>query len=242
MRKLASAEIKRLSHIGVLLALLPLLALTYSCTSDDSTPVTAYAEELVTLHTSAACLSDRAVTDGGETLLFSRPLPARWAQTPDSLYRALLAFSDDEATEGRYWERPTATVTPVRADEVLILHPTPREKATEWSGNHDPIGLDATWLSRDGRYLNIRMSVKSGSTDSGTEKHTIGLVSDTVAVSPTGARHYRYRLCHSQNALPQYYTVTAYLSVPTDSLAAGDTITLTAPTYSGTAESTHIKP
>lgn len=233
---LKATKVERAGNLCLVFAFFHLLILTCSCSSDETTPYSTYAQELVTLHTSASCVADRATTDGGTRLTFSTPLATRWAQTPDSLYRALLAFADDDATAGRYWERTTAAVTPLRADEVLVLTPRSTEEAKEWSGNRDAMSVDALWFAKDGRYINMQISVKSGTTDSGTEKHTIGIVADTVVTAATGLRHYHYRLCHSQNNIPAFYTVTAYLSVPTDSFAAGDTVSIAVPADNGTQE------
>lgn len=218
-----------MNRILFLLLTLPLIA---SCSDDDSSPYTNLTAEICDLHTAASKVADGGVTDSGQTLRFLTPLPVAWATTADSTYRALLYYNKVSESEA---------VQPLRADRVLVLQPTPADKAKEWSQNRDPLALGTIWLAKDRRYLNMQISVKSGTADESTARHTIGLVADTVTVGDGGQRNFHYRLCHAQNGIPAFYSVEAYLSIPLSDLSSRDTLTLTLRTWEDNVTLMYVK-
>lgn len=218
-----------MKRILFLFLLPPLMA---SCGDDDSSPYPNLTAEICDLHTASPKVADGGVTDNGATLRFRAPLPVEWATTADSTYRALLYYNKVSDAE---------TVEPLRADRVLVLLPTPADKAKEWSQSRDPLALGTIWVAKDRRYLNMQISVKSGTAAESTARHTIGLVADTVTTGDGGHRNFHYRLCHSQNGIPAFYSVEAYLSIPLSDLSSRDTLTLTLRTWEDNVTLAYVK-
>ncbi|MGM9713778.1 MAG: hypothetical protein ACI3Y5_06635 [Prevotella sp.] len=200
-----------------------LMAMIASCSDNDSSGVSRLAAEMCDMHTSGRATADYGVTDDDRRLAFTRQLNVSWATTPDSTYRAMLYYENTDNAED---------VTPLYAESVLCLTPRTPEEAKDWSGNNDPLEIATAWYGQNRKYLNIRMDIMSGTPDSETQRHALGLVCDTVFTSPGGKR-FSYRICHSQNGIPEYYTISAYASIPTTSMAEGDTISLVYMSHSG---------
>lgn len=201
-----------------------LTVLMSACSDDDSSTVSRLTAEMCDMHTSQRAVADYANTDNDQRLTFMRPLNVSWATTPDSIYRAMLYY--DNTDNG-------GSVTPLYAESVLFLKPRTPQEAKDWKDNNDPLEVATAWYAQNRKYLNIRMDIMSGTPDDEHQRHALGLVCDTVIVSPGGRRLY-YRICHSQNGIPEYYTISAYASIPTASVAKGDTISLVYESHSGT--------
>lgn len=215
-----------------IVALVAAMAMLVSCSNDDDDY--RYAEmtaEICDVYTSSGKTLVYAIADDDSRLNFQTPLVASWAAKTDTLYRALLYYNkvhDD------------AAVQPLSAERVPVLSPAKASDDKDWMQTMDPLSLDAAWYAKNGRYLNLRLSVKSGNADDDTQKQTIGLVCDTVVTSSAGKK-YCYRLCHAQNDVPTYYTVELFASVPTDDVQSGDTVSLTIPTWGGVVVKNYIK-
>lgn len=201
-----------------------LMAMIASCSDDDSSGISRLTAEMCDIHTSQRAVADYAVTDNDQRLAFTRPLNVSWATTPDSIYRAMLYY--DNTDNG-------GSVTPLYAESVLFLNPRTPQEAKDWKDNNDPLEVATAWYAQNKKYLNIRLDIKSGTPDDQHQRHALGLVCDTVYTSPGGKR-FSYRICHSQNGIPEYYTISAYASIPTASMAEGDTISLVYESHSGT--------
>ena len=59
------------------------------------------------------------------------------------------------------------------------------------------------------------------------------MVCDSVGVAPNGHRVLYLRMTHSQNGVPQYYSVRSYLSIPLQALSTGTIIYLRIRDYQG---------
>lgn len=218
--------------LKTIVALVAAMAMLVSCSNDDDDY--GYAEmtaEICDVYTSSAKTLAYAIADDDSRLNFQTTLAASWATKTDTVYRALLYYNKvhDEAF-----------VQPVAAERVMFLAPVNATEEKEWMDVMDPLSLDAAWYAKNGRYLNLRLSVKSGNTEDDKQKQSLGLVCDTVMTSPQG-RKYCYRLCHAQNDVPTYYTVEVFASVPTDDVGKGDTVSLTVPTWGGVVVKNYIK-
>lgn len=188
--------------------------------------------EMCDVHTTAAGVIAHATNDSDQRLSFTAPLSASWAEEKESDYRALLYYNKvDNGT----------TVQPLRAQRALVLTPKTPEDAKEWYENRDPLALATAWFAKNGKYLNLCLDIKNGSTDSDDAFHTIGLVCENTTTSDNGAT-YHYRLCHAQNDVPAYYTVSYYASIPTGEMQSGDIITLEIDTWSGVLKKEFVKP
>lgn len=171
-----------------------------------------------------------ATTDSDAKLVFSQQLTASWAQKADSVYRTLIYYN----------KVSDYSVKPIRAVQVLVLTPRTPVEAKSWTNEADPLDLTSSWFAKNGKYLNLQLAIKSGSSDEPTLSQSLGLVCDTTIVSSKGKRQYCH-LCHNQNNVPTYYTVDVYASIPTDGLVQGDTLTVTFPLWHGSVQKDYVK-
>ena len=96
----------------------------------------------------------------------------------------------------------------------------------------DPVGLESVWTSRNGRYVNIGLLLKTGVPDSVDARQWISVMRDGDYVSDqTGV--YAIRLLHGQNGVPEYYTSRFFVSIPVDTLPTGHRVRLRVNTYDG---------
>lgn len=215
---------------------LAMLYLCMSCTltddDGDDYEYTGLVAEMCDVHTSEARQLVAATTDTDTRLSFAEPLNVSWAKEQDTDYRALLYYNK---------ENNGNTVRPIRAQQALILTPKTMEDAKDWYDNRDPVSLATAWFAKNGKYLNLCIDFKSGSADSEDARQTVGIVCEKVTTSATGNR-YHYRLCHAQNGVPTYYTVSQYASIPTEEIQSGDVITLDIQTWDGVLTKDFIKP
>ena len=180
--------------------------------------------DFVEAHTAAKATVDRIVTDEGVALQLSPAITAAWADKADTTYRALLYYD--------YHEGAT-TVRPRSISQVPVLSPI--QTARPDTLHTDPLTLVSTWKSTSGKYLNLRLSVKTGTSDDGTlGRQTIGVRCDTL--TDNGRDHLVFTLLHNQNGVPQYYSATAFASIPLDNRARAAKITLRIATYGGIIE------
>ena len=170
-----------------------------------------------------------AVTDEGDSLVLSPKRAAKWAATPDSLYRALL-----------YYNVPQTGIEVKTISLTSIPTPLVRMKEDVKEQQTDPVVFNSAWMSREGRYINLGLSVKTGVAESVDEKQTIGLMCDEITTDSEGHRHYSLTLLHAQNGVPEYYSAELFLSIADYRLpekpAKGDILTITINTYKGKTE------
>ena len=171
--------------------------------------------------------ADRSVktleTDDGQRLTLAQSYTAQWLAKPDTLYRALLYYNlkTNEAPDL------------LRCIQVPTVSPHPS------SFFHDsiltqPVGFESAWVSRNRRYLNLGLLIKTGSPEEGQEleKQVFSIVRDTLRVNPDSSRTLCLRLFHDQANQPEYYTQNFFLSVRT-SPAQADSVSITINTYRG---------
>ncbi|MCM1079527.1 MAG: NigD-like N-terminal domain-containing protein [Bacteroidales bacterium] len=192
--------------------------------------------ELCDVHTTEPKELGYAVTDSDERLTFSYTVYAPWATERETRYRALLYYNKVEHSPGFH-----VTVQAINAKRALILTPKTPEEAKEWYGSRDPLSLATAWFAKNGKYLNLCLDIKSGSSGSEDAGHSLGIVCEKTDRTD-GRDTYHYRLCHGQNGVPAYYTVSQYVSIPTEEMRSGDIITLEIPTWEGTVTKEFIKP
>lgn len=165
-------------------------------------------------HSSEAKQLDYALLDTGDSLRLSPVATAEWATTKDSLYRTLLYYNVSE----------TKTVKPYSAVAVNVLRPSTKAEVTGMP--MDPLTLTSSWLG--GGYLNLNITLKTGVADEQDAKQKLGLACDSIS-----AGVYYLRLVHDQAAVPEYYSVSTYASIPLASFPKGSTLRLRIPTYKG---------
>lgn len=168
------------------------------------------------------------VTDDGEGYDFTVPVAAKWIATADTTYRTLIYYN--KVGDGR--------AQAVALTAIVTMHPVAYWRFTELP--QDPIGFESAWISGSGRYLNVGLLMKTGRIDGEELPHNVGLAQDTLYVRADGRRTALYRLLHSQNGIPEYYTNRRYVSIRLPE-PAPDTIRLSIRTYEGDIERTLLK-
>lgn len=191
-----------------------LLGLIAACTADNyETGDGRYSylrADFVTAHTGSKGMIDRCQTDDDSLLSFSPPLAASWADTPDTLYRALL-----------YYNKVGADIQPLSIRRVAVLLPQPRLPQEQIQC--DPLKVESSWWSKNRRYFNIALLIKTGQADSLDRQQELGLMTDSL---DTDRRTLHLQILYRQNDIPAYYTTKVYLSVPAEALPEGYQITL----------------
>ena len=179
--------------------------------------------DFVEAHTSALGLVDRVETDDGQTFSLAQPQKTAWASVTDTVYRALL-----------YYEKANdSAVRAVSISQVPTLHPTalkPEETLCT-----DPVKFESMWVSANGKYLNLGLYLKNGSTQDDSLHHTVGMIRESETTSADGKRTVCLRLYHNQGGVPEYYSSRYYLSVPCKEIDA-DSVVVAINTYNGTVE------
>lgn len=196
--------------------------LFFACTMDsydkgegDFSLLTA---EMVMAHVNADKLMDYVVTDSDERLAIDAPAEVKWAQKGDTAYRAVLYYK--KLSDGR-----AATVS---MNRVGVVRPVPRD-SMEGGMKTDPIHLESMWMSRNCKFLNMRLRLMTGATDDEEAVQSMGLACDSL---PLDAGHARLELYHDQGGQPEYYSASSLLSVPVEDIPA-DSVTITVNTYGG---------
>uniref|UniRef100_A0AB33JBC3 NigD-like C-terminal domain-containing protein n=1 Tax=Prevotella sp. GTC17260 TaxID=3236796 RepID=A0AB33JBC3_9BACT len=177
--------------------------------------------DIVDAHTAVKGLIDYCHTDKGDSLQLSPHAIAPWATTPDSTYRALLYYGKvtDHITEA----------TQIARVPVLSYVPTARIDTVFT----DPVKLESAWMSANRRYINLQLGLKTGRQDGVDNKQVLSVMHDSTSTDDTGVSTIHLRLYHRQNAVPEYYTVRQYISIPLDNIKKTTQIRLTVNTYNG---------
>jgi hypothetical protein len=179
--------------------------------------------DLVDAHSTDAPTIDYALTDQGDTLFFSSPIGATWATRPDSIYRALLYYYNNVSQE---------PVEAIAVSQVPVLRP----QVGADSIGVDPLGYESGWVSSTGKWLNLRLTLKTGQEEGVDERQVLGLTCDSVKQFFSGSTTYYLTLRHNQNGVPEYYSTSVYVSIP-----VADVLSITE-TESGTnsPDSAHV--
>lgn len=163
------------------------------------------------------------VTDEGDAYTLKPSYTATWIETADTTYRAIIYYNKVDASQAEA----------VSIGEIPTLIPHEYWKFEDLQ--QDPIGVESAWLAKSGKYLNLGLLIKTGRINDKELPHSVGLAQDTLLTHPNGRRTAYYRLLHSQNGIPEYYTNRRYVSIllPTQH---PDTIRLQIETYDGPLE------
>ncbi len=168
------------------------------------------------VHATAGKTVDYLITDNGDSVRLSAPATASWLPARDTLCRALA-----------YYDTNTHQVFTLSQVPVTL----PMAKGSLDSVPTDPLTLEKAWIG--GGFLNIGFAVKSGKADELDARQSIGIMVDSVSTSGDSVQAVTLRLLHAQKAVPQYYTVTGYLSVPVPAAWQRAGLAVVANGYSG---------
>lgn len=204
------------------------VVLLVACTTNDydtgDGKMSYYRADFVDAYTNSKAYFVKAMTDDGDSLVFTAPLNVKWATTPDSTYRALLYYNK---VEGKPQPRAAYTVF------VPNIRPLSKVKTMY----NDPVKMISAWRSKNGRYVNLCLGLMTGTSEDESSKHSVGMVCDTLLQHADGSKHLQLQFYHSQNGMPEYYTTKVYFSIPLKNnpyhLGTGDSLSVAVNTYEG---------
>ena len=148
-------------------------------------------------------------------------LKTPWATKGDTVYRALLHYNKVEK----------GVTEPVGISPVAVLHirlsiDLPQVPA-------DPVTFESAWVSRNRKYLNLGLKLKTGQSSGVRAVQSLGIVCNSVRRQPDGGRTFYLQLYHQQNGVPEYYSTRVFASIPLADLKEKDSIVLDINSYKG---------
>ena len=160
-------------------------------------------------------------TDQGDRLSPQEPLTAKWIETADTTYRAMLYYKVAAA----------GTFQAVSMGRVGVLKPTSPERL-KGGMKADALHVESIWPSKNGKWLNMRLRLLTGQSDNEDARQSLALVADSIVTTADGRTKAMMQLWHDQGGQPEYYSAVTYASIPLDSIKA-DSVTITVNTYEG---------
>lgn len=162
----------------------------------------------------------KVVTDDGDELVLSAPFTAKWITKADTTYRCMLYYNkvDNKAEVISMGQVPCAA--------IKSLSEFGKQLVT------DPVKFESTWISKNGKYLNMSMYLKTGVTDDTTAVQSLAIVSDTLITHTDNKQIRNLILHHDQGNVPEYYSTQVYISIPTERIDA-DSVRISINSYDG---------
>lgn len=162
----------------------------------------------------------KVVTDDGDELTLTAPFTAAWISETDTTYRCRLYYNkvENKAEVLSMGQVPCLTVHNLPDFEVPLVT--------------DPVKFESTWMSKNGRYLNVSIQIKTGVTDDTTAIQSLGFVSDTLITHPDNKKIRHIIMHHDQGNVPEYYSTQIYMSIPTERIDA-DSVRISINSYDG---------
>ena len=167
-------------------------------------------------------------TDLSEQLKLAKPVTVKWMEKGDTTYRALVYYNLQ--SDGR------AEAVSMKKVGVLIPHKL-KEKVGEQQVimKTDPLYVESVWVSKNKKYVNMRLRLLTGASEDEEAVQTIGVVRDEERNG-----HETLLLYHDQGGQPEYYSTTAFVSIPLAEVHA-DTLTIKVNTYDGPYNKTIVR-
>lgn len=180
--------------------------------------------DFVEAYTNADALVEYVITDDDDRLTLDSPLEVSWMTEPNAAYRALL-----------YYDMSDELIDPISISSVstptISLEADLDEKPT------DPLYWNSSWISSNGRYINLGLTLLIGAEDGTIGTQTLGMMCTDVKYAADSTLTVCLTLLHDQCDVPEYYSYRHYLSIPISYMPCdvndGDTVELTVNTYSG---------
>ena len=165
-------------------------------------------------------LVTQVITDDDIRLTLTQPAKPSWEAKADTIYRALLYYNkvERQAEVVSLSRVATATILPVDSFKNGV--------------KTDPVRFESAWLSKNHRYLNAGIFIKTGNTTDKAASHLLAIIADTLLQNPDGTSTLSLLLCHDRGGMPEHYSVRSYFSIPMKEVQA-DSVRLTLHTYDG---------
>lgn len=161
------------------------------------------------------------VTDADEILNFTAPVGTPDSNKVDKSIRSLLYYNLTEEKN---------LVEPLTINTVLTANVIEKGKLSDLGD--DPLKIESVWLSKNKKYLNLSLQIKTSLPEDKKMKHKLGLVF-TDFNSETADLF----LIHDDGGIPANYSVKCYFSTPVSSIKSQvpecKTVRITANTFKG---------
>ncbi len=139
------------------------------------------------------------VTDEDRSFRLNSPLRIDGIKA-DTVYRALIYYNETDEPQ-----------TDIRGlESVHVCRPVDKAKIEEFKS--DPVGLESAWMSNNGQWLNMTLKMKVGIDE--TAKDNLQSIAIALSEPEDAPDESVLTLYHDQNNMPEYYTQTAYISIP----------------------------
>ena len=171
-------------------------------------------------HTNSDKKVDYVVTDDDVRMSLTELFTADWLLKEDSIYRVAL-----------YYEKENNAARVVSMSKVPVPTIIPKDSVKDVV-KMDPLTLESMWVSKNKRYLNAGLFLKTGSVNDDDAVQKLAVISDTLMKNADNTHTLHLRIYHDQGGVPEYYSVRSYFSVPLKDLTA-DSVRLTVNTYKG---------
>lgn len=177
--------------------------------------------DFVEAHTNELSAFASATTDDGVQLTLKPAVKELWATKGDTTYRALLYYNKVEnGVTSSFAISPVAVLRPRLALDFPTVYT-------------DPVGFESIWMSKNRKYLNLALTLKTGKTDDKKAIQSLAIVCDSIKHLSSGERAFYLRLHHHQNGVPEYYSRRIFTSIPLTDFKQNDAIYLNINTYKG---------
>lgn len=176
--------------------------------------------DFVEAHSNSDKAIDRIVTDDGDTFAVSPQPTASWITTADSTYRAILYYNKVD----------NGNVEPVSLSQVPVV--TIRAARDFKVMKTDPVAFESSWMSKNGKYLNVGFYLKIGQSEQDSLVHSIGMACNEVRTNADGTSTSYIQLFHDQGGVPEYYSSKYYISMACSQFET-DSVCMVINTYKG---------
>ena len=136
-------------------------------------------------------------TDDDKVLSLGREMKID-VEPKDTTLRWLLYYNGTRRDEPQANNNNNENIEIVGSNPMFLLKPIDRSEVITMKT--DPVTVTSVWMASNGKYLNLRLGLKTGNSDE-QAKHTVALIRNGVS----GDVVY-YTLYHDQADIPQYYT------------------------------------
>lgn len=215
---------KRLKHILLCASMVALASCENDGYDTGDGSLSYLRADFVEAYTNSSSEIYKAVTDEDVTLTLASPLTVSWATEADAIYRALL-----------YYDMSEEEIEPISISSVSVPDIVMEDEIDD--APTDPLYWDSSWISSNGRYINLGITVMLGAEDGTIGTQTIGMMCEGISYSGDGTCVVSLYLLHDQCDVPEYYSLQTYMSIPISyipcELSEGDIVSLTVNTYSG---------
>jgi len=216
-------KMQRLSHyLFGTLAVLLMAACTIDAYDKGEGEYSLLTAEMADITVGSDKYTTSVVTDLGEQLHLTKPYTVKWMEKGDTTYRALVYY--------KLLTDRKAEIVSMSKVGVLVPHELKeKDGKPQEAMKTDPVYVESIWMSKNKKYVNMRLRLLTGTSEDEKAVQTVGMIRDKANSS---SDHDYIMLYHDQGGQPEYYSTTAFISIPLDEVKT-DTLTIAVNTYDG---------